>query len=103
MSNNRWIGAAFGLALCSTALASCSVRDNGAGQSPSPEATALNLYWNSDTEKQLTAGGSLSTTPSACKDQQWEVNASVDDSRSGAKVSVAEGVSLRVGAQVTCP
>lgn len=60
-------------------------------------------FEGTDTEKQLTAGGSLSTTPSACKDQQWEVNANVDDGRSGAKVSVAEGVSLRVGAQVQCP
>ena len=53
MSKHKWIGAALGLALCSTALASCSVKDNGSGQSASPEATALNLEWKSDTEKQL--------------------------------------------------
>ena len=52
MSNSKWIGAALGLALCSTALASCSVKDSS-GQSASPEATALNLDWSGDTEKQL--------------------------------------------------
>jgi len=53
MSNRKWIGAALGLALCSTTLASCSVKENGSGQSASPEASSLNLEWKSDTEKQL--------------------------------------------------
>ena len=53
MSNRKWIGAALGVALCSTALVSCSVKENGSGQSASPDATSLNLEWKSDTEKQL--------------------------------------------------
>jgi hypothetical protein len=56
-----------------------------------------------DTEKQLLATGNLSTTPSACKDQQWDVAASVDDTRSGAKVTILQGVAMRVGAEVQCP
>lgn len=56
-----------------------------------------------DKEKQLLSTGVLSTTPSACKDQQWDVSASVDDARTGAKTTVLQGVSMRVGAEVLCP
>ena len=38
----------------------------------------------------------------ACKDQQWEVGASLSDP-SGAQVSMLQGVSLRVPAEVLCP
>lgn len=41
--------------------------------------------------------------PSACKDQQWEIGGTLDDSSSGAKVSMMQGISLRVPAQVACP
>lgn len=60
-------------------------------------------FEGNDTERQITATGALSTTPSACKDQQWDVVAAVDDAASGAKVSMLQGVALRVGAEVTCP
>lgn len=56
-----------------------------------------------DTDKQLLADGNLSIAPSACKDQQWDVAASVDDNRSGAKTTVLQGVSMRVGAEIQCP
>jgi Tfp pilus assembly protein PilX len=57
-----------------------------------------------DTDKLVTSSGTLTTTPSACKDQQWDVQAAVDDSsNSGAKVTVLQGASVRVGAQVDCP
>lgn len=39
----------------------------------------------------------------ACKDQQWEIAASLSDPATGAQVSMLQGVSLRVGAQVQCP
>jgi Tfp pilus assembly protein PilX len=39
----------------------------------------------------------------ACKDQQWEIAAAVADPATGAQVSMLQGVSLRVGAQVQCP
>ena len=53
MSNNKWIGAALSLALCSTALASCSVKDNQSGQANSPQSADGSLSWSAQTEKQL--------------------------------------------------
>ena len=53
MSNRVWIGAALGLALCSTALASCSSRDNEAGQNGSEQSSGEPLNWTRDSEKQL--------------------------------------------------
>ncbi|HKP35118.1 MAG TPA: L,D-transpeptidase family protein [Sphingomicrobium sp.] len=52
MSKNKWSGAALGLALCTTALASCSVKDNQSGQATSsiPE---IDSAWKSATERQL--------------------------------------------------
>jgi murein L,D-transpeptidase YcbB/YkuD len=52
MSKNKWSGAALGLALCTTVLASCSGRDNQSGQATSsiPE---IDSAWKSGTERQL--------------------------------------------------
>ena len=52
MSRNKWSGAALGLALCTTALASCSVKDNQSGEATSsiPEVDSA---WKSGTERQL--------------------------------------------------
>jgi len=52
MSNSKWIGAALGLALCSTALASCSVK-NDASDGQTSEAGQPAVNWTNDTEKQL--------------------------------------------------
>lgn len=41
--------------------------------------------------------------PTACKDQQWDIAANVADASSGANVTMLQGVSLRVPAQVQCP
>jgi hypothetical protein len=41
--------------------------------------------------------------PSACKDQQWDMAATLDDASTGAKVTVLQGAALRVGSQVDCP
>ena len=38
-----------------------------------------------------------------CKDQQWDVAASLSDAPSGAKVSMLQSVSVRVEAKVQCP
>jgi murein L,D-transpeptidase YcbB/YkuD len=53
MSTSKWIGAAVGFALCSTALASCSVKDNQSGQAANQEAAVPQLQWTSTAEKQL--------------------------------------------------
>ncbi len=47
--------------------------------------------------------GSVIKGPSACKDQQWDMTASIDDASTGAKVSMLQGAALRVGSQVECP
>ena len=52
MSNKNWIGAAIGLALCTTALASCSVKDNQSGQAADQSGRPA-IDWNGKTEKQL--------------------------------------------------
>jgi hypothetical protein len=61
-------------------------------------------FESGDSDKSITSGDTLTTNSSACKDQQWDVQATIDDSnRSGTKVSVLQGVKTRVGAEVTCP
>ena len=53
MSNKKWIGAALSLALCSTALVSCSRGSNQSGQTSAdqPGGTAIDL--NGKAEKQI--------------------------------------------------
>jgi len=53
MRNSNWIGAALSLALCSTALASCSVKDNQSNQANNQQPAQGALNWNSKTEQQL--------------------------------------------------
>jgi Tfp pilus assembly protein PilX len=61
-------------------------------------------FEGSDADKLLTATGTLTVTPSACKDQQWDVTATVaDTTNSGARVTMLQGAAVRVGAQVNCP
>jgi Tfp pilus assembly protein PilX len=67
-------------------------------------AADLPCFESTDTEKLVTANNTLTTVPTACKNQQWDVQASVDDSnRSGAKTSMLQGITVRVGAEVQCP
>jgi murein L,D-transpeptidase YcbB/YkuD len=53
MSNSKWIGAALSLALYSTALASCSVKEDQSGQTANQAVGAPQLQWTKATEKQL--------------------------------------------------
>lgn len=69
---------------------------------PSKEADRF-CYDGSDPEKVITAEDKLSTAPTGCKNQQWDVQASVDDSLSGAKTTLLQGVATRVGGEVSCP
>jgi murein L,D-transpeptidase YcbB/YkuD len=52
MKNSNWIGAALGLALCSTALASCSVSDKS-NQAAPEQSTGQALDWSGKAENQL--------------------------------------------------
>lgn len=61
-------------------------------------------YENPDTDAIFDANNKKPAGPTACKDQQWDIGATYDDtSSSGAKVSMLQGMSIRVGAQVQCP
>lgn len=50
----------------------------------------------------VASDGKLNQLPSACKDQVWEVQASMTDSMSGAKLTQVQGVAVRVSSTVTC-
>ena len=51
----------------------------------------------------MNASGVVSTTQSWCYQQTWDVNATVNDSDTGANANVHQGVSLRVPAGTDCP
>lgn len=63
----------------------------------------LPCFETTDTEKLVTAGNTLTASPTACKDQQWDVTAAVNNDKSGVKASLLQGISVRVGAEVKCP
>ena len=56
-----------------------------------------------DVDAPLGPDGKPLPKATACKDQQWDVAASISDQPTGAKVNMLQGVSLRVAAQVQCP
>lgn len=61
-------------------------------------------YEGAPTDPIFDSDGKPIPQPSACKEQQWDAQSSVaDTSRSGAKVTVLQGVSMRVSAEVACP
>ena len=42
--------------------------------------------------------------PSECKDQNWEIQATLDPAKAqGVSMTIAQGVSVRVGSEVQCP
>lgn len=49
------------------------------------------------------ASGVVSTAPSSCLKQTWDVNATVNNSDTGANADVHQGVSLRVPVGTNCP
>ncbi|MBK5204372.1 MAG: hypothetical protein JJD98_02880 [Polaromonas sp.] len=59
-------------------------------------------FENPDTDQAIKADGSMTTKPSACKTQQWDIEAGVTDGASGAKVTQVQGITIRVPATVTC-
>ncbi|ROZ75817.1 hypothetical protein [Ramlibacter sp. WS9] len=69
---------------------------------PSNENDLL-CYGQQDKDGQETATGTITQGPSACKDQRWDISASIGDSSTGAKTTVLQGAGLRVSAEVACP
>ena len=62
-------------------------------------ANDVACFESPDEDKAIKADGSLTTKPSACKTQQWDIEAGVTD---GAKVTQVQGISIRVPSIVNC-
>jgi hypothetical protein len=60
-------------------------------------------FENPDGDRPFDSAGNSITPPTACKDQQWDVSASLTADSSGAQVTMLQGLALRVPAQVQCP
>lgn len=69
-------------------------------------ANDVPCFEGSDNDKALFVDGSgnfkQTTKPSACKTQQWEIEAGVTDDASGAKTTQVQGISIRVQSTVNC-
>lgn len=59
-------------------------------------------FENPDMDAAIKADGTLTTKPSACKKQLWEIQADVTEAASGAKVTQVQGLALRASATTTC-
>lgn len=55
-----------------------------------------------DGDPSFNPDGTPTTKPSACKTQQWDIEASVTDGTSGTKVTYVQGINIRVPATVNC-
>lgn len=51
----------------------------------------------------ITASGTLTSKPSACKQQRWRIEATVADANTGSSVTQVQGIAIRVPTQVVCP
>ena len=56
-----------------------------------------------DTDLPIKADGTLSSRLSSCKQQNWEIQASVNDPTTGAQVTQVQGIAIRVPSTVACP
>lgn len=60
-------------------------------------------FGSADPDKLVASDGKLVEAPTSCKGQQWDIAATTDDTSTGAHVSMLQGVSVRVSAEVQCP
>lgn|GEM_PF-798022 len=67
------------------------------------KATDVPCFESQDQDKMVDANGNLTTNPSACNDQQWGVQAAVNDATTGANVTSYQGFSIRVTGETPCP
>jgi Tfp pilus assembly protein PilX len=63
----------------------------------------LACFGKQDADVSIGANGKLNSLPTECKSQQWEVQSSLNDSASGAQITMVQGISARVGEEATCP
>lgn len=64
--------------------------------------TDIPCFESPDADKFVDASGGLTTTPSACNDQQWNLQADVNDPGTGVQLSMVQGLEVRVSAGVAC-
>lgn len=111
-----------GNSLSAMAAASATISTGGASYTVAVSKPACNMTQNIDTstldpsipadrpcfglganDQLVDATIKLTTGPSACKNQMWDIGASVGDGASGSQVTILQGASLRVGAETSCP
>lgn len=63
----------------------------------------VTCFESQDTDRAITSSGTMSTTLSACKQQHWEIQASVNDTVSGTQLTQVQGITIRVPGTVACP
>jgi hypothetical protein len=66
-------------------------------------ANDIPCFESLDEDKPIKVDGTLATKPSACKLQQWDIQAGVTDGATGTKVTQVQGLTVRVPATVDCP
>lgn len=69
---------------------------------PSKEADRV-CFEGADGDRPLGPDGKPTAAPTACKEQQWDIEARLTDASSGADVTMLQGIALRVPAAVQCP
>jgi Tfp pilus assembly protein PilX len=66
------------------------------------KANDVACFEGTDGDNAIKADGTLVSKPSACKQQQWDIQASVTDASTGATASQVQGISIRVPSTVNC-
>jgi Tfp pilus assembly protein PilX len=60
-------------------------------------------FQSQDVDKAITASGTVTSVPSACNQQNWEIRASVNDASSGTQMTQVQGLTIRMPSTVACP
>ena len=85
------------------AMSKCIVDEPVLNSSLNPDlANDKECFESGDSDNLIQADGKQTTKLSGCKTQQWEIQAGVSDSLTGATVEQVQGTSIRVPAVVDC-
>lgn len=66
-------------------------------------ANDVPCFQSQDNDRAITASGSVTSTLSACNQQNWEIQSTVNDTSSGTQLTQVQGFTLRVPATAACP
>lgn len=66
-------------------------------------ANDIPCFASADVDLAIKSDGTMSSKPSSCKTQTWEIQAGVTDTATGASVTQVQGLSIRVPTTVDCP